>query len=404
MRSNISTLCNLPHQPQALAQVYYDGADTASQPSSQPWPYTDNGQCSNDDLALTTPTYAISPDPHPARTFTITLDNIVNGTGHREWRLNHQRFQGDFNNALLLQTHQRNHTYLPEWNVVEAGEAKTIRLIVNNNSTVAHVSTSYPPSPSPLPSSLPRPFPPLSRKILLQARNKKKKKKKKRKKALILTRAHQIQPMHIHGHQLSVLHEGPGFYTNQPLTNPSNPQRRDTQMLRPGGHIVVQYEADNPGVWPFHCHIAWHLSLVSPISSFPPSVILQQEGMYVRLKEGRGGEQWADVKVGGNRAFIWISWNDRMILLPCRSRMRWRRRAGIGMSIRRRRWWIRSIRGWLWRYDRWQLGVRGSVCWEGFRDNDWINEVHATELLYNNNNTTVASYWKYWGTWYLVWW
>ena len=34
-------------------------------------------------------------------------------------------------------------------------------------------------------------------------------------------------------------------------------------MVQPGGHIVLQYEADNPGVWPFHCHIAWHLSLVS---------------------------------------------------------------------------------------------------------------------------------------------
>ncbi len=25
-------------------------------------------------------------------------------------------------------------------------------------------------------------------------------------------------------------------------------------------HIVLQYETDNPGVWPFHCHIAWHVS------------------------------------------------------------------------------------------------------------------------------------------------
>lgn len=31
-------------------------------------------------------------------------------------------------------------------------------------------------------------------------------------------------------------------------------------MLRPGGHIALQFEADNPGVWPFHCHVAWHVS------------------------------------------------------------------------------------------------------------------------------------------------
>jgi hypothetical protein len=24
--------------------------------------------------------------------------------------------------------------------------------------------------------------------------------------------------------------------------------------------IQQQYVADNPGVWPFHCHIAWHVS------------------------------------------------------------------------------------------------------------------------------------------------
>ncbi len=39
-----------------------------------------------------------------------------------------------------------------------------------------------------------------------------------------------------------------------------NPQRRDVQMLLPGSYIVIQYTQDNPGVWPLHCHIAWHLS------------------------------------------------------------------------------------------------------------------------------------------------
>ncbi|KAK3116846.1 hypothetical protein LTR53_002340 [Teratosphaeriaceae sp. CCFEE 6253] len=44
------------------------------------------------------------------------------------------------------------------------------------------------------------------------------------------------------------------------ITNPGNPQRRDVQMLLPGNYIVVQWNQDNPGVWPVHCHIAWHLS------------------------------------------------------------------------------------------------------------------------------------------------
>lgn len=32
------------------------------------------------------------------------------------------------------------------------------------------------------------------------------------------------------------------------------------QLVQPDGYLVVQYDAVNPGVWPFHCHIAWHVS------------------------------------------------------------------------------------------------------------------------------------------------
>lgn len=35
--------------------------------------------------------------------------------------------------------------------------------------------------------------------------------------------------------------------------------RRDTFVLRPEGHIVLRFQADNPGVWLFHCHIEWHV-------------------------------------------------------------------------------------------------------------------------------------------------
>jgi len=47
-------------------------------------------------------------------------------------------------------------------------------------------------------------------------------------------------------------------------TEPSSvlrtPQRRDVQLLEGDGYIVIQFEANNPGVWPMHCHIAWHVS------------------------------------------------------------------------------------------------------------------------------------------------
>lgn len=143
MRSNISTICNLPHQPQALAEVYYNDADTNKRPTSQPWPYTDNDRCNNDDLSLTTPYYTIKPDLNPAKTFTLFIDDVVNSTGHLEWQLNAQVFWGDYNDPLLLHAQEKSQTYEPEWNFLQPGNARTVRLIVNNNSTISHVSTNY---------------------------------------------------------------------------------------------------------------------------------------------------------------------------------------------------------------------------------------------------------------------
>lgn len=66
-----------------------------------------------------------------------------------------------------------------------------------------------------------------------------------------------------------VLAEGHGKWDGH-INHSNNPQRRDVQLLQAGvrdtdgtvtpGYIVVQIDADNPAVWPFHCHIAWHVS------------------------------------------------------------------------------------------------------------------------------------------------
>ena len=71
--------------------------------------------------------------------------------------------------------------------------------------------------------------------------------------------------MHLHGHNFNVLAEGTGFWDGT-IVNQKNTQRRDVQIVRQAvsatvpSYIVLQYETDNPGVWPFHCHIAWHVS------------------------------------------------------------------------------------------------------------------------------------------------
>ena len=66
--------------------------------------------------------------------------------------------------------------------------------------------------------------------------------------------------MHLHGFNMYILHEGAGEWDGT-IINPENPQRRDVFQVRPNGHLVMQFDAaDNPGVWPFHCHISWHVS------------------------------------------------------------------------------------------------------------------------------------------------
>lgn len=66
--------------------------------------------------------------------------------------------------------------------------------------------------------------------------------------------------MHLHGFNMQVLHVGTGDWDGT-IVRQLNPQRRDVYMMPASGHIVLQFNAaGNAGVWPFHCHIAWHVS------------------------------------------------------------------------------------------------------------------------------------------------
>lgn len=52
-------------------------------------------------------------------------------------------------------------------------------------------------------------------------------------------------PMHLHGHTFAVTDYG-GL-------------RRDTVNILPGETLTIEFDADNPGAWMFHCHNAYHL-------------------------------------------------------------------------------------------------------------------------------------------------
>jgi FtsP/CotA-like multicopper oxidase with cupredoxin domain len=69
--------------------------------------------------------------------------------------------------------------------------------------------------------------------------------------ALIMTNSTGMaHPMHLHGHRFQVIEIGglrfPGAV-------------RDTVRVPPAQRVVVEFNADNPGWWAFHCHMLYHM-------------------------------------------------------------------------------------------------------------------------------------------------
>ena len=222
IRSIISGNCSRSHNPVAFAVIYYDGADTTSVPTSVATPF-DDSHCGNDPLDKTIPFFPFPATATPDTTATIGITVHTNGSHVTLWYMNESSFRANYNYAILLLANEGNTSYPdPDWNVYNFGNNNSVRIIVENHSGAAH-------------------------------------------------------PMHLHGHNFNVLSEGPGTWDGN-ISHIENTQRRDVQLIQPGtstvpSHLVIQYNTDNPGVWPFHCHIAWHVS----------------GGLYVNLMEQTDG-------------------------------------------------------------------------------------------------------------------
>ncbi|KAI4154517.1 MAG: hypothetical protein LQ340_001632 [Diploschistes diacapsis] len=211
MRSTL--VCALAKNTDVIAAIYYPDANTNSTPTSVAPPFTP--QCSNDPLTSTTPYYDFGALPNSSVSQQIDITLAPNASNIYLWYMNNVTFRANYDNPILLLANTGNVSYPqdPEWNVYNFGSNTSVRLLVYN-----HVPVAY-------------------------------------------------HPMHLHGHNMFVLSTGTGTW-NGSISNPTNPQRRDTQILPPAtggdssepGYIVVQFAMDNPGVWPFHCHIAWHVS------------------------------------------------------------------------------------------------------------------------------------------------
>ena len=207
MRSLISNCSSTGSstQREALAAIFYDGANTTLTPPSNATSI-DDSHCGNDNLNQTIPAYDFPSTSTPATTYQIDIVNKNNETGHSLWYMNNSTFRANYDHPILLLAKVGNtsYPYDPEWNVYNTGANGSVRVILNNTSLTSH-------------------------------------------------------PMHLHGHNFNVLAEGVGAWDGT-IEHIENTQRRDTQLLQAQGYLVIQYNTDNPGVWPFHCHIAWHVS------------------------------------------------------------------------------------------------------------------------------------------------
>ncbi|KAL9128562.1 MAG: hypothetical protein Q9175_007502 [Cornicularia normoerica] len=225
MRSDLSPSCDAATHPYALAAIYYEKADTNSVPHTAATPYDDR-KCGNDDLSLTTPYYNFAATGNAAVTQDLTITAHPNASNVFLFYVNNQTFRADYNAPILPLAVGGNFSYPdPEWQVYNFNTNSSVRLVVYNTFLASH-------------------------------------------------------PMHLHGHNFNVLAEGFGTW-NGVITHPQNTQRRDTQLVQGGSptnpaYIVLQYNTDNPGTWPFHCHIAWHVSGGLYINTIEQDALLQK--------------------------------------------------------------------------------------------------------------------------------
>ena len=207
MRIRQPDLCSYTLQPFGLAAVYYTDAAAKSIPDTTNPPASFNAprlqDCRNDPLNMTVPSYAIPAASTPDTTLTIQGNVGVNASGNTVYTMNGKQNYADFQNPVLSLA--ANGQSFGPWNTYDMGTNQTIWLVFNNNMSFSH-------------------------------------------------------PMHLHGRQFLLLAEGVGAWDGRTIVRPTNPLRRDTHIVQGNGYMVIQLSGNDAGVWPFHCHIAWHLT------------------------------------------------------------------------------------------------------------------------------------------------
>lgn len=83
-------------------------------------------------------------------------------------------------------------------------------------------------------------------------------------------------PMHLHGHEFQLIARGSGTWNGDTSAVPQFPLVRDTATTPASGYLVIRFQANNPGVWMFHCHIEFHIVAGMMVTIIESPLILQQ--------------------------------------------------------------------------------------------------------------------------------
>jgi len=68
-------------------------------------------------------------------------------------------------------------------------------------------------------------------------------------------------PWHLHGHKVAILARGSLPYNPDTVVRREYPIWRDTFFVGPFEWVLVQFKADNPGLWMLHCHLDLHFAM-----------------------------------------------------------------------------------------------------------------------------------------------
>lgn len=252
----------------ATAAIFYEDANRSQTPSTRPGSNAYNHYCGNDPLSQTVPAYQLTPDD-PSVTEILPIELRPNGSSNL-WFMGNRTFRVDYNDPQLLNARNGDFEFPHIQNVHNYGSNSSLRFIIENtgfqphpvhlhghnffvlqegpcedNETVfphgqpefSHVFSpgeasdhfgGRPGSPEQHSISVPSAREDLGRRHMGRSK------------------PHKPKPTIIGNF---------GSCWDGTIVNPRNPQRRDVQMLLPGHYIVIQWEQDNPGIWPLHCEL-----------------------------------------------------------------------------------------------------------------------------------------------------